>query len=94
MRATQRLYLTWDRTRLVPEADPNGRVLFCKPGDEVPDSEARKYGLLPAEPEALRIEPVEEPGPKPPEKPSGIEFAPEVKRQSVTRKPSSGSAKK
>jgi len=46
MRATQRLYLTWDRAKVVPESNPDGRFLFCKPGDEVPDEQARKYGLL------------------------------------------------
>lgn len=67
MRATQRLYLTWDRKRVVYESNPDGRYLFCKPGDEIPDEEARKYGLLPvmasaSAPQAL--EPTQKPEPK------------------------------
>lgn len=58
MRATQRLYLTWDRKKVVPESNPDGRFLFCKPGDEVPDEEAKKYGLLEEKKAAAEPKPV------------------------------------
>ena len=45
MRATERLYLTWDRKRVVPESNPNGRYPFCKPGDEISEEDVQKYGL-------------------------------------------------
>jgi len=51
LRAKERLYIT-DDDRLVNENDRSGRRLFYKPGDEIPDSIARKYGLLPVEKKA------------------------------------------
>lgn len=45
MRATQRLYLTWDKKRVVPESNPDGRTLLCKPGDEIPEELVKQYGL-------------------------------------------------
>jgi hypothetical protein len=55
--ADQRLYLTRDRTRLVPDGDPEAWTLFCTPGSVVPRAQAARYGLLAAretapEPEA------------------------------------------
>lgn len=46
MRMWERFYLT-DNDLLVPEHDTRGRKLFCKPGDDIPDDVAEKYGLLP-----------------------------------------------
>lgn len=44
--ADQRLYLTKDRSRAVPEGDPEAWTLFCTPGSLVPRSQAARYGLL------------------------------------------------
>ena len=46
--ADQRLYLTRDRTRVVPDGDPEARSLFCTPGSTIPREQAARYGLLAA----------------------------------------------
>lgn len=48
--ATARLCLTDDRSRLVPDTDPDARWLFCVPGSPISRADAERYGLL-AEPE-------------------------------------------
>jgi len=69
MRMKERLYLTEDRSEVVDENDRRGRHLFCKPGDEIPDEEAKKYGLLkeeiPPEPELEKGPQKKRPKPKP-----------------------------
>jgi hypothetical protein len=57
--ASTRLYLTAAPHRLVREGDPDARWLFCVPGQQVPDAEARRYGLVPGEasPEPTTEEP-------------------------------------
>lgn len=47
--AEQRVYLTADRERAVPEGDPGARFLLCPQGGEVSQRDAARYGLL-AEP--------------------------------------------
>jgi len=42
----ERLYLTVDRKRVVNENEREGRFLFAKPGDDIPDSIAKQYGLI------------------------------------------------
>lgn len=44
--ATERLFLTADKSRLVEEGDPAAAFLFCAPGHEIPIKDAEKYGLL------------------------------------------------
>lgn len=47
----KRLYVTADRSRLVAEGDPAAAFLLVGAGGEIPEAEARRYGLL-AEPES------------------------------------------
>ncbi|MCI0687571.1 MAG: hypothetical protein L0Y54_10095 [Sporichthyaceae bacterium] len=61
--ATERLCLTEDQTRLVPETDPAARWLYCTPGQQLPRADAERYGLL-AQPEPTP-EPTTEPEPEP-----------------------------
>lgn len=42
----ERLYLTEDKTRLVPEGDPDARFLYAAAGRRIPEAEARRFGLL------------------------------------------------
>ncbi len=46
--ADRRMYLTEDRTRAVPEGDPEARFLLCTPGTYLSRADAARYGLLPA----------------------------------------------
>jgi hypothetical protein len=57
MRTKEYLYLTEDRKRVVNENAREGRFLFANPGDEIPDIEARRYGLIKTEPEAVKVVP-------------------------------------
>lgn len=43
--ADKRLWLTADRERAVPEGSAEAAFLFCSPGDEVSDEDAKQYGL-------------------------------------------------
>ena len=45
MKANERLWLTADRKRLVPEGDPAAATLYAAPGHEVPDADAERFGL-------------------------------------------------
>ncbi|MEV0994654.1 hypothetical protein [Nonomuraea sp. NPDC050202] len=42
----QRMYLTEDKSRAVPEGDPEARHLLCAAGGEVSRADAERYGLL------------------------------------------------
>lgn len=53
VRIRERLYLTADRKRVVGENDRAGAFLFAKPGDEIDDDLAEKYGLLSRQPNAV-----------------------------------------
>lgn len=44
--ATQELYLTADKERIVLPGSAEARFLFCIPGDEVPVAEAERVGLI------------------------------------------------
>ena len=46
MFAQQRLYLTADKAKLVPEGDEDAATLYASPGDEIPDSAAERFGLV------------------------------------------------
>jgi hypothetical protein len=46
MKCTQRLCLTADKKRVVPEGDPKAAFLYATPGDEIPDSAAEMFGLV------------------------------------------------
>lgn len=43
--AKKRLYLNADRTKLVEEGSPDAAFLLAAEGAEVPDAEAKRYGL-------------------------------------------------
>lgn len=42
----QKLWLTADKSRLVPDGHPDAAFLFCMPGRPILRSEAAKWGLL------------------------------------------------
>lgn len=46
MQATERLYLTADKSRVVAEGDPAGASLWAAPGDEIPDDDAARFGVV------------------------------------------------
>ena len=50
-----RHYLTEDGQRLVKEGDPAAYSLLYRAGEEIPQDEAEKWGLLP-EPEAVKLD--------------------------------------
>lgn len=45
-RVEQHLWWTGDRKRLVPTGDPEASVLGYVTGDEIPEAEARRVGLI------------------------------------------------
>ncbi len=46
MIATERLYLNFDRTKVLKHGDPEARWLLVAVGQVLPDATALKYGLL------------------------------------------------
>lgn len=46
MQAKERLLLTADRKSLVRDGDPEGVELYCTPGNEIPESAAKLFGLI------------------------------------------------
>jgi len=46
MKCTQRLYLTADRKRVVPQGHKAAATLYASPGDEIPNSAAEMFGLV------------------------------------------------
>jgi hypothetical protein len=44
-RSAERLYLTEDRKSVVSEGDANARFLLVAEGGEIPEADAKKYGL-------------------------------------------------
>lgn len=46
MKATERLWLTADKGRLVAEGDPKAAFLYAAAGDEIPDEAAERFGLI------------------------------------------------
>ncbi|WP_346915054.1 helix-hairpin-helix domain-containing protein [uncultured Roseibium sp.] len=46
MIAKQRLYLTADKKTAVAEGDKRAAFLYAVPGDEIPDSAAKQFGLV------------------------------------------------
>lgn len=46
MVATERLYLTADRKRLVREGDRRAATLYCTPGTQIPASAVALFGLV------------------------------------------------
>jgi len=46
MKATERIYLNSEKTKAVPEGDPDGAWLWAAPGDDIPDEAAEKFGLV------------------------------------------------
>jgi len=45
-KVTQRLYLNSDRSKVVPDTSPDASILLAVAGEELTDSEARRYGLI------------------------------------------------
>lgn len=63
-------YLTEDKTRVVPEGDPESRWLWASPGTQVPRRDALRLGALkeepaPVEEAAVADEPEKAPEPEP-----------------------------
>lgn len=54
MKATERLYLTKNRDRVVKEGDLEAAFLFVTPGKEISAADVKKYGL--EEPKASKKE--------------------------------------
>ncbi len=46
MQAKERLFLNADKTRLVKDGDKHAAFLYAVPGDEIPESAAKKFGLV------------------------------------------------
>jgi len=46
MQAKERLYLTKDGKALVAEGDPKGASLYAAPGDDIPESAVKMFGLV------------------------------------------------
>ena len=79
----EKLWLTADRSRLVPDGDEEAAFLFCLPGQRVSVGDAQRYGLVeaPAELAAEAVaEPVAEEAPAEPEPQPGLTTQPEAKR--------------
>lgn len=55
MRSKERYYET-DTGEIVNENDRRGRRLVYKPGDEIPDKIAIKFGLMVSAPDTKRVE--------------------------------------
>jgi hypothetical protein len=45
VKATERLYLTVDRSRVVKEGDPDAAFLYRTPGKEISADDMKRYGL-------------------------------------------------
>ncbi|MDA2936830.1 hypothetical protein MYX75_01020 [Acidobacteria bacterium AH-259-A15] len=58
--AEERMYLTADKSELVPEGDEKAAFLYATPGTRIPEAAAVKFGL-----ELPRPEPKPRPRPKP-----------------------------
>lgn len=81
----QHWYLVEDKTRVVPESDPDGRWLWASPGTSVPLRDALRLGAVQLEQEDAAV--AEDPKPEPePEK------APEPEEKMV--KPAANKARK
>lgn len=90
----EKLWLTADRSELVPDGDERAAFLFGTPGKRVDAETAAKYGLIPsqepaaatepepptAEPEAEQEAPVEEPVAEPAPEPEPETPKPRRKR--------------
>lgn len=59
----KRLYVTADRATVVPEGDPRAAFLLVAEGGELPESEARRYGLIPEAKEQPKAADKMRPGP-------------------------------
>lgn len=67
MVATERLYLTADRKRLVREGDRRAATLYCTPGTQIPASAVALFGLVDG---ALPDTPAATPAKRPKSKPA------------------------
>ena len=87
--ADRRLWQTADRSRLVEDGDPEAAFLFCTPGDEVAEEEAKRYGLTkaapPLEDKAVKAPPGDKAAEPEPGTPGKI-MEPEIRRQRKRRK--------
>ena len=46
MEAKERLWWNADRSKILPDGHKNAAILYAAPGDEIPDSAAKKYRLV------------------------------------------------
>ena len=46
MKAKERLWWNADRSKLLPEGHKDAALLYAAPGDEIPESAAKKYRLV------------------------------------------------
>ena len=46
MKAKERLWWNADRSKLLPEGHKDAALLYAAPGDEIPESAAKKYRLM------------------------------------------------
>ncbi len=53
--ATETLWLTVDRDRLVEDGDPEAAFLFTTPGQRISLDDAREYGLVKGKPEKAEV---------------------------------------
>ena len=67
-KATTRLWLNADRTKLVPEGDEECAFLFCGVGETVSKTDAEKYGLLKPKAEKQAEAPADKQAAKPADK--------------------------
>lgn len=66
--ATEKLYITKDRTRLVAKTDPDVGFLYAGKGDVISQDEAERLGLVPGIPEVKESRPSETKEAKPKKK--------------------------
>jgi hypothetical protein len=66
VKATERLYLTADRERVVKEGDPDAAFLFSTPGKEISAEDAKRFGIKAAS------KPADKQAPAPENKASGV----------------------
>lgn len=60
MVATEKLWLTEDRSELVADGDPRAAFLFCTPGKTISPADADRYGLKEADPASDKADDVVE----------------------------------
>ena len=70
-KATERLYVNADRTKIVPEHSSEAAFLLAAEGKELPDDVAERYGLTKRSAKSAP-KPEDKAMPEPPNKASGV----------------------